>query len=275
MSDNPFDGVPKPPPEGGSLCRVCQRNRCRAGICPTCAEAIDLEHARRDLRRQLRPAIESIPRRARGMVFGLEDEPMLGENGSPKGHDPALAELIGQLLNVRNFTSPEAFEAAREVASLPTFLVFRGPTGTGKTSLGVAVLNRVIRAALDLEPRALKAGSAGAVARGLLEQGSNARFASAYFLAKARAESPLGRGEAPAIARAVEASVLLLDDVGVEMVRSSAVPEVLVERAAAEKPTIITTKLDIDGIEQKYREWDGSGLARRLYEKGVATVIQT
>jgi hypothetical protein len=208
------------------------------------------------------------------MVFDVDSDPYFGR-------DLKLDQAVGNLTNVSGYTHRDAYMAASEVGRLPTFLVFQGDTGSGKTSLAAALLNREIRPAIGIDPRLLSRSPTAPYVRGddqrlaPLNHAAGAFFCDAFTIAKSRLETPLGRGEAAVIRRAIDATVLLLDDVGVEPVRSSGVVEVLFERARAEKATIVTTKLSSDELEKKYWEHDGRGLARRLFEKGVAKVIPT
>jgi DNA replication protein DnaC len=159
------------------------------------------------------------------------------------------------------FASPElpsrvrdrrAVEAARRLASgmIIDRIVLSGDTGAGKTSLACCVL------------------------RALMDRGRRCRFTTAADLAVARAHASLG-SEAPGVDRALDASVLLVDDLGENdpVTAHSAVGHVIHTRHAEERPTIVTTARTTDEIEAQY----GSGIARRLYEGAelleVATVL--
>lgn len=124
-------------------------------------------------------------------------------------------------------------------------VVLLGGAGAGKTSLGCAMLHAVSQ-----------------TTRGACV------FAGAYWVAKARAEQPLGRGEAPVIDEAIAARCLLLDDLGLEQARSTGVEEVLYERHAAGRQTIVTSGFSGKEIAARY----GDGIARRIF--GGAVVIR-
>lgn len=148
---------------------------------------------------------------------------------------PWLAKLVGA----------QAIATAHQNLATPR-LVFVGPSGSGKTSLAIAMF----RAALDAEP-----------ARDYRRSGH--LYVSAYKLAKARACHPLGEGEAPLVAQALRAPVLLLDEVGGEDPRhASAVAEVIYERHAEGMPTWVTTGTDPEKLAARY----GGGIGRRMFE---------
>jgi hypothetical protein len=88
-------------------------------------------------------------------------------------------------------------------------------------------------------------------------------YVTAFRLAKARASHPLGEGEAPLVAKALAASLLVVDELGGEDDRhGTAVREVLHERHAENLPTWVTTGVGPREIAARY---DG-GIARRLFE---------
>lgn len=98
-----------------------------------------------------------------------------------------------------------------------------------------------------------------------MERAKGALFVPAYDLAKARATARLGE-EAPIVTKALTATVLVVDDLGSEPnFPTSAVPEILHERHADGKQTIVTTGFSSDEIATRY----GSGIARRLFERTV------
>lgn len=119
-----------------------------------------------------------------------------------------------------------------------------GDPGAGKTSLIAAML-----AASDFAKASRGEG--------------RAMWVSAHQLAKARALHPLGDGEAPFIASALSANLLVVDEVGGEDQRyASAVTEVLYERHAEARPTWVTTGVGPKEIANRY----GGGIARRIFE---------
>lgn len=122
-------------------------------------------------------------------------------------------------------------------------LVLVGNTGTGKTSLAVAMLASAVRARPELR--------------------SKDRFASTYLLAGARARHPLGQGEAPEVQKAMTAPLLLLDDVGSEADdRRNVISDIVFARHEADLPTWVTTGFSPEQLMARY----GSALIRRLIE---------
>ena len=123
-----------------------------------------------------------------------------------------------------------------------TRLVFTGPPMAGKTSLAIAMF----KLALEREPWRLRA----------------ARFTTAHELARARSVNALG-DEAPIIARALAAPLLVIDEVGGEDHHPrSAVSEVIFERHQNDRATWITTGVDAPAIGARY----GGGIQRRIFE---------
>lgn len=114
-----------------------------------------------------------------------------------------------------------------------------GATGSGKTSLLVACLRKV------------------------LPYGFMVR---AERLARAPIEHSAGQGEAPLVLRAKAARVLLLDDLGTdEITKVSAVRDVVFARYDAGLPTWISTGISSSEIESLY----GSGFARRAVSEAL------
>lgn len=147
---------------------------------------------------------------------------------------PWLVALVGR----------DAIARARDAAGQER-AAFLGPPGAGKSSLAAAMFRA--RAASETSMPALR----------------RYRWTSAHALAKARAVHPLGDGEAPAVEAALEASLLVVDELGGEDPRyASAVAEVLYERHAAARPTWVTTGVGSREIATRY----GGGIARRVFE---------
>lgn len=125
-----------------------------------------------------------------------------------------------------------------------------GDTGTGKTSLAVAMLLAAVRIAPALRDRD--------------------RFASSFVLAGARNRHPLGKGEAPEIVAAMGAPLLLLDDLGSEGdARANVISEVIFARHEADLPTWITTGFPAEQLMARY----GSAIIRRVIEHGKPIVL--
>lgn len=127
-----------------------------------------------------------------------------------------------------------AIEQAAKLVGARSSVVLVGGAGSGKTSLACAML------------RGIGAGV----------------FVGAYWIAKARQEHPLGESEAPDVARAIAVPVLVLDDLGQEQARNTAIQEVIYERHAHGRRTIATTGFGFRDLIARY----GEGIARRLTE---------
>lgn len=166
----------------------------------------------------------------------------------------AALETIPKGFSWASFVAPElaarvkndaAIAHARTAVAEAAGVLLTGGAGTGKTSLACAMMRALVETG---DPRVL--------------------FVGAYWLAKAREQYRLGQGEAPEVERAIEASVLVIDDVGIEQARNTALSEVIYERHAAERRTIITTGFGFKALAERY----GDGIARRMSEG--ATVIR-
>ncbi|WP_394831738.1 hypothetical protein LVJ94_35015 [Pendulispora rubella] len=176
-------------------------------------------------RLQLKDAREGLPKRFVG--FQLES--------------PALRALVGA----------EAVESAKNALSADRVTLL-GPSGAGKTSLVVAMFQHV-----------LGVGVEASLSEADLERARGARFKSAYQLAKARAQHPLGEGEAPDVLDSMNATILVIDELGSERDSAlNAVTDVIYERHARMRPTWVTTWLTKADLDKRY----GSGIARRLLD---------
>lgn len=135
---------------------------------------------------------------------------------------------------------PAAIAAARGVVREPC-LLFRGPSGAGKTSLAVALLRERVRAT-----------------------GEPALMSLAFQLSVARIQHRAGEGEAPPVAAAMRAPMLLLDDIGQEQNTAvNPIADIVQHRWAHELPTWVTTGLSREELGARY----GGGVARRLFER--------
>lgn len=222
-------------------CTAERCTRCERAPCPACkapssisrfgGEAIHCAPCdrKRAIRRKAAPALASIPEKFSAVTLDA----------------PWLAKLVGST----------AMDDARATDG-GSSAVLVGPPGSGKTSLAIAMFRAVVEAAATQGPLPLP----DLARRG---DGLSHRVISAHSLAKARAFHPLGEGEAPAVMAALNADLLLLDELGGEDARyASAVTEVIYERHAAMRPTWITTGVDPKAVASRY----GGGIARRVFE---------
>jgi DNA replication protein DnaC len=126
-------------------------------------------------------------------------------------------------------------------------LMFVGPSGTGKTSLAIALARAWVT----------KFGRPG-------------MFVSAASLGTARMRVGWGR-EAEEVLEATSVPLLVLDELGGEGdVPRNPIPAILHERHAWERPTWITTWRSEAEVTKLY----GDGIARRLFETGHATRLE-
>lgn len=162
-------------------------------------------------------------------------------------------------------TTIEDFAAGRGSGSM----VLLGPTEAGKTSLAVACLRWFVQ---EAERVARHPPLTSDSERRVYRLGAGARFITAYDLAKAAVYSQLGR-RPELVEQALSATVLVIDELGmdVDVYRHSAtsVSEVIHERHAEHRPTIVTTYLTEELIKKQY----GAGIARRIFE-GTRLVLR-
>lgn len=212
-------------------CARCERARCRCGQAYDLAGPYDRCEACRTVERHaaaIARVAATVPPRFRWAL------------------DSDLATL-----SERVRLDPKRIAAA--IAAPPSgCLMLVGDTGTGKTSLAVAMFMAAVRLAPELRDRD--------------------RFASSFALAGARNRHPLGQGEAPDVAAAIGAPLLLLDDLGSEGdARSSVVAEVIFARHEADLPTWITTGFGAEQLMARY----GSAIIRRVIESARPIRLET
>jgi DNA replication protein DnaC len=133
-----------------------------------------------------------------------------------------------------------------------------GQSETGKTSLAAAMLAALVE-------EAVLTGARGArrLVRGSL-------WTDALALSRARASAKLGDGEAPLVARAIGAELLIVDELGSETVAGSdELIDVIFRRWQDERPTIVTTGQPRDRIVQRY----GNGIHTRLMKQAQSRLI--
>jgi DNA replication protein DnaC len=207
-------------------CERCGREIDRAGwACDDCLHA----HVATLRAQKLAAARASVPEKHRSARFGT----------------PELARYVN---------APQAvLERARALLDRPVILI-HGAAGTGKTTLACALLQHVIEAGADTR-----------CSGDVFDRARDARFVEAYELSMARAAHRLGQDDPPAVAAAMRASVLVLDELGREDTRNRDVESVIHRRHRENRTTIITTWLSIDDIRTRYDE----GIYRRLCEGSV------
>lgn len=126
--------------------------------------------------------------------------------------------------------------------AIPPSLALTGVTGAGKTSLVVALFATWFARHRD----------------------EGARFVTAIELGLSRSRHPLGHDDPPAVTAALEAPLLILDDLGAEApMHADVVRQVLHGRHNDDLPTWVTSGLSQAALAQRF---DG-GLARRLFEE--------
>ena len=154
-----------------------------------------------------------------------------------------------------SFEAPELLERLRDHAAIAAAgaratldldrLILTGPAGAGKTVLACCTLVR------------------------LAELGRVGLFVEARTLAIARAQTALGR-EAPEVAAALGAEVLVLDDLSADRPSMhSALADVIHARHAECRPTIVTSGFTDRELAAAY----GEGIARRLFEHGAEVPV--
>lgn len=142
----------------------------------------------------------------------------------------------------------DALTWAAGLEKIPPSLTLTGDTGNGKTSLVVALFATWFAKHRD----------------------EGARFMTAIELGLARSRHPLGHGDPPAVTAAIEAPLLILDDLGAEApMHADVMRQVLHERHNADLPTWVTSGLSQAQLAARF---DG-GLARRLFEESKKVVL--
>lgn len=194
--------------------------------------------APRDLRRDiLVPARSSVPEKYKWARF---DAPELRARVATGRGDRQIRK---------------AMEAVNEAT-----VVLTGMAGLGKTTLAAAMFFELCDRAEKMDaPRALVELAVGAV------------WLDAFELNSALARWPLGKGDPPLLTQALDANLLVLDDLGGEAgVRQDAIREVIHRRHRDCLPTWLTTFLGPKEAAAAY----GDGIARRLFE-GARVISMT
>jgi hypothetical protein len=177
------------------------------------------------------------------------DAPRDGAHGERRSEAlAALERTIPPVYRWAHFAAPELRERV-PVAAVATGqsswreprICLMGICRAGKTSLAVAMLRQWVSSS-----------------------GRAAAFLHAYKLGVARIQHPAGHGEPELVEVAMRAPLVLLDDLGSERDHAlSAVPDVIFERHAENRPTWVTTGLTRDQLVKRY----GPGVVARIFER--------
>lgn len=227
--------------------RPCER--CELWVCRVCGK--DSENPPDDRDDMKRPALcERCTRQwDRNLILAPAVESILSD--WYRQAVPGNAGTAFMLKNVPSYS--EIRKSLGGVVGRPGSCVLSGPTRAGKTLTGSFMIRMVIEAGRD---------SAATPAQ--IRMAKEARCVPALEIAAARAQHPLGKGEAPRIREALDASVLLLDDCGQEdEFGKQAIRQVLMARDR--RPTWVTTFLSKEEFGVRY----GGGAVSRLCETGT------
>lgn len=148
-------------------------------------------------------------------------------------------------------------------------LLLLGASGAGKTALAVAKFASVLSAAKEA------VADPDRVRREAYLRGRGAMFTTAYRIAREYEDHPPGRGRAPVVSRCLKATVLVVDELGMELGTfrrsKSAVTEILHERLGGSGiTTVVTSYLSRPALVESY----GAGVVRRLHDDVVVTLGQ-
>jgi DNA replication protein DnaC len=234
---------------------------CRAfGVCQACVEAEEQEKCERAREERLAAVtrrFEESPHTCLGGCGEKMLEPATcGDCERKKREERRVIEIarmtlrsVPERLRWAEFDAPELLERVRDHAAIPRVraavdsdadrCLLVGNAGLGKSVLAVCWL---------------RATSARREVEGM--------FVDAYALANARRNARLGE-EAALVEAALEADLLVLDDLGSEpVVPSSPIAEIVHARHATLKTTLVTSGFGLDALEGRY----GGGSFRRLAE---------
>lgn len=128
---------------------------------------------------------------------------------------------------------------AKSLVTTKENVVLLGDAGLGKTSLACALLCEIAA-----------------------HMNVTGMFVNSFEIAEARRQHRLGQGEPEIIDRALEAGILLIDELGAEQSKDLAVDELIRARHDGMDRTIFTTGFSQAFLTEKY----GAGVARRIFE---------
>ena len=169
-------------------------------------------------------------------------------------HSGALAQRI---------TRQEAITEAHTALCHP-FVTIAGSHGSGKSTLASALVGSMVDLAVNLENRTA------------IELARNAHWVSFLDLIRDRTKYALGRGESPLVEMACDASLLVLDELGLDPLKSEgSVYHVIHHRRAHGLSTIITTGFPRTGAKNTVglSDWYGGGMARRVSDERVKIIM--
>lgn len=209
------------------------------------------------------PAVEALRRALDGLVIRPDEEvdALEREQRATEAAQVVLAGLPRALRRRQTGRELEArvgAELARAVRAWDArrSLVLLGPTGAGKSTAAAWALRAFVARGVTA------GGEAWRRARG-------ACWAPASDLARARAEHRLGAGDAPLVARAAAASVLVVDDIGQEG-DPAAIRDVLAARYDAGLPTLATSNLRQPALDAHL---GAAGLRKLVEARGGRAVL--